>query len=128
MKTIKTAIIALLAFVSPNAWADVTDVTQSFANGNISKIETLLNSSVDVNILGSTNSNCDKYRAKNLINDFFRKNKPTNYTLTNKTEKGKSTLVVGKLYTNNGEFSLLLQTVKEGDKDVISQVKITQNH
>lgn len=126
MKTIKTTIIALLSLVCTNVWADVTEITQAFANGNISKIETLLNSNVDVNIQGSANNSCDKYKAKTLISDFFRRNRPTNYTLTNKTEKGKSTLIIGKLYTNSGEFSLLLQTIKEGSSETISQVKVTQ--
>ncbi|MBP5421021.1 MAG: DUF4783 domain-containing protein [Paludibacteraceae bacterium] len=110
-----------------NSMANPTEITQAFANGNISKLESYLNNNVDVMIENSASS-CDKNRAKSLLSDFFRKNRPTNYSLTNKTEKGKSAILLGKLYTSNGEFSLFILTQKDTNKDFIYQIKITKSN
>ncbi len=126
MNKIKLLAVSLLAFLSTfNLWANPTEITQAFASGNISKIESYLNSNVDITIDNASNS-CNRDRAKSILSDFFRKNRPSNYSLTNKTEKGKSAIVLGKLYTNGGEFSLFILTQKEANKDMIYQVKITK--
>ncbi|MCQ2209399.1 MAG: DUF4783 domain-containing protein [Paludibacteraceae bacterium] len=127
MKNIKVTLITLItSFISFNLHANSTEITQAFANGNISKIESYLNNNVDITI-EKASSSCDRDRAKSLLNDFFRRNRPTNYSLTNKTERGKSAIILGKLYTNSGEYTLFILTQKDSNKDLIYQVKITQD-
>ncbi|MBO4529267.1 MAG: DUF4783 domain-containing protein [Paludibacteraceae bacterium] len=126
MRNIKIAVLSLVtSFLGFSLHANPTEITQAFASGNISKIESYLNNSVDITIEKNSNS-CDRNHAKTLLNEFFRKNRPTNYSLTNKTEKGKSAIILGKLYTSSGEYTLFILTQKDSNKDLIYQVKITQ--
>jgi isocitrate dehydrogenase kinase/phosphatase len=107
-----------------SASANSNDISQAFAKGDVAKIYSYMNSSLELSIQNNSSS-CDKNRAKNLLEDFFRKNRPSNYSLMSKNEKGKSAVLLGKLYTNGGEYTLMILTQKENDKNLICQIKIT---
>lgn len=125
MKLFKRVIITLSALALSLTATAQTDITQAFAKGDITKIENYLGNQIEVNIQNSVNV-CNKSKAKDLLEDFFRKNRPSNYSQTLKTEKEKSGLYVGKLYTGNGVYNLFITTCKENSKHIIQQVKINK--
>lgn len=124
---IKISVLALLMHIgSMSIMADSTEISKAFAKGDMTKIGSYMGGNVDLTIQNSTNS-CDKNRARVLLEDFFRRNRPSNFMLTTKTEKGKSAMMFGKLYTNNGEYTLLILTQKDNNKEQIQQIKISSN-
>ena len=125
MSLLKRLLAVLLALGFSLTVSAQTDITQAFANGDISKIENFLGNQIEVNIQNAVNV-CNKSKAKTLLEDFFRKNRPSNYSQTLKTEKDKSGLYVGKLYTNNGVFNLFITTSKESSRHIIQQIKINK--
>lgn len=125
MKLLKTFLSVLIALGFSLTTYAQNDITQAFASGNISKIENFLGNQIEVSILNGSNV-CDKQKAKSLLEDFFRKHHPSNYSQTLKTEKDKSGLYVGKLYTNNGVFNLFITTTKESSRHIIQQIKINK--
>ena len=124
MNRIRLVVLLFLISVGMQLHANVNEITQAFARGDLSKIEGFLNNNVELTIENSSNS-CDKCRAKALLAEFFRKNRPSNYSLTNKTERGGAAIILGNLYTNTGEFTLFILTQKNMQKELIHQVKIT---
>lgn len=125
MRLVKSFMLTILLLGTSLTLSAQTNITQAFADGNMIQIENFLGNQIEINILNNV-SVCNKSKAKGVLEDFFRKNRPSNYTQTMKTEKEKSGLYVGKLYTNNGVFNLFITTTKETSKHLIQQIKINK--
>lgn len=99
------------------------DIVRAFSMGDVQRINSFLDSSVDWTIDRSGGSK-NKMQAQDALSSFFRKHRPSNFSVTHKTEKEKTSLMMGKLYTDSGTFQILILTRKEGSKESISQLKI----
>lgn len=99
------------------------DIVRAFSNGDMQQISSFLDSSVDLTIQnnGGTKS---RGQAQDAIVSFFRNHRPSNFSVTHKTEKEKSGLMMGMLYTSSGNFQVLILTKKDGFKEIIHQLKI----
>lgn len=108
--------VAMVAQANP-------DIVRAFSNGDMQQISSFLDSSVDLTIQnnGGTKS---RGQAQDAIASFFRNHRPSNFSVTHKTEKEKSGLMMGMLYTSSGNFQVLILTKKDGFKEIIHQLKI----
>lgn len=102
------------------------DIVRAFSVGDVQRINSFLDTSVDLTI---DRSDCVKSRmqAQDAISSFFRKHRPSNFAVTHKTEKEKTGLLMGKLYTDSGTFQVLILTTKSGSRESIRQLKIEQS-
>lgn len=123
MKNIKRII---LTFLFGTAMASVQanpDIVRSFSSGDVQRISSFLDNSVDLTI-DRAGGLKNKMQVQDEISSFFRKHRPTNFNVTHKTDKEKTGLMMGKLYTDSGIFQILILTKKEGAREFIRQLKI----
>lgn len=99
------------------------DIVRSFSSGDVQRISSFLDNSVDLTI-DRAGGLKNKMQVQDEISSFFRKHRPTNFNVTHKTDKEKTGLMMGKLYTDSGIFQILILTKKEGAREFIRQLKI----
>lgn len=99
------------------------DIIRAFSGGDVQRISSFLDSNVDLTIEHNGGQK-SKNQAQDAIASFFRNHRPSNFSVTQKIDKEKSGLLVGVLYTNSGNYQVLILTKKDGFKESIHQLKI----
>ena len=123
----KKRIVLILLFGAVMASVHANpDIVRAFSVGDVQRINSFLDASVDLTIERS-GSSTSKMQAQDAISSFFRKHRPSNFSVTHKTEKEKTGLLMGKLYTDSGTFQVLILTAKNGSRESIRQLKIEQS-
>jgi len=64
-----------------------------------------------------------------ILDEFFNKNKPSNFLITHKTERESSGFIMGKLYTDNGDYSIHILLRKSNSSNfLIYQLRIEKSN
>jgi hypothetical protein len=98
------------------------DVTTCFKTGKVATIEEHLGANCEINIDGEKSS-VSKMQAKLLLEGFFSKNTPVDFTISTSNTLAGSKYAVGKLSTSAGKFDVYI-TFDASDSNVINSIKI----
>lgn len=122
MKRIFFTLVLLLAFVSLFA-ADINHIATAFKNGNATLLKGSMDNEVEI-ILPSLNKKIPGNEAIKLLDNFFRKNKPTGFSVLHQADKKESGFCVGKLTVADKEFRVNITYRIENDEIIIQSIRI----
>jgi hypothetical protein len=116
IRNFKTILITIiLAAMSLISTAQIPDeIIMSLKTGNSVKLSGYFNQNVELVVLESENV-YSKSHAQQVINNFFKKNPPTKFTILHQGGKGDSNYAIGTLETQNGNFRVyfLIKTINQ---------------
>lgn len=116
IRNFKTILITIiLAAMSLISTAQIPDeIITSLKTGNSVKLSGYFNQNVELVVLESENV-YSKSHAQQVINNFFKKNPPTKFTIIHQGGKGDSNYAIGTLETQNGNFRVyfLIKTINQ---------------
>ena len=124
MKMIKLFLLSACFFIAiPMLTAQSVEVPSEIItalnNGNANQLSNYLNSNVELFIENKSDV-YSKSQAREIITDFFRKNRVTGFQLLHKGNKDAASFAIGTLKTNTGSFRLYVLT----RKNEIQQLRI----
>lgn len=122
MKRLLFTFAFVLSVLSLHA-ADITHISNAFKGGNASSLTAAMDSEVDLAIPGSTKK-CNGAEAVAALNNFFKANKPTDFSVLHHADKKENGFVVGKLPTAAKPFRVNITYRTEGDKVIIQSIRI----
>lgn len=103
-------------------------IKEAFRTGNSQTLTSIMISDAEASIADRTNVN-DRRVIKNILEDFFSKNRPTAFQITHKTEKDKSGFIMGKLHTDSGIYSIQILLRKSSPAEFsIYQLRIEKSN
>lgn len=100
MKRILMIMISLFSWICIQA-ADINSISNAFKSGNASTLSSSMDKEIDVAIPGSSKK-CDGKEAISLLNNFFSKNKPSNFTVVHHADKKENGFLVGNYPPERG--------------------------
>ena len=122
MKRILMLMIGLFSWICIQA-ADINTISNAFKNGNATTLSSSMDKEIDVAILG-TSKKCDSKEAISLLNNFFSKNKPSNFTVVHHADKKENGFLVGKLPAGTQEYRVNITYRTENNKAIIQSIRI----
>jgi hypothetical protein len=118
-------LICVCLLISFTSYAGIVeDLSACFRTGKVSSIEEHLSSNCEIDISGNK-STVNKMQAKLLLEGFFSRNSPTDFTITTSNTLAGSKYAVGKLSTMMGKFDVYI-TLDAMDSNVVTGIKISQ--
>ncbi|MFW5755564.1 MAG: DUF4783 domain-containing protein [Tangfeifania sp.] len=121
-----TFMVFLFAAIISNyaAQAQIPDeIISSLKNGNSKVLSGYFNQNVELVVLENDNV-YSKAQAQQIVNNFFSKHNPENFTVIHHGGKEGAKYVIGNLVTNNGNFRVYFLLKKSEEKDYIHQLRI----
>ncbi|MDR1880490.1 MAG: DUF4783 domain-containing protein [Tannerellaceae bacterium] len=104
--------------------ADITPISNALKNGDASTLAGCMDTEVDIDLPGVSRK-CGANDAVNLLNAFFRANKPVGgFSLLHHADKKESGFFVGKLPVEKGEFRVNITYRLDKNKAVIQSIRI----
>ena len=103
-------VLMITAFVAIAAQAhaqSTSDITNSFARGDGATLKKYLNSNVELVIQREDNV-YSKEQVSVIMNSFFKRNVPSQFTIVHQGMRDNSQFVIGNLQTNNGTYRIYL--------------------
>jgi hypothetical protein len=101
----------------------IAQISGAFKQGDASSILTAMDKVVEVTVLHSFKK-CDGKDAVAKLNEFFKANKPADFTVLHHADKKDNGFFVGKLSAKSGEFRVNITYRVEGDKAIIQSIRI----
>lgn len=93
--------------------------------GNAKMVAACFNDNIELVILDKENV-CSKEQGEMILNDFFSKNKPTDYKLT--FQGGSDSVYgIGKMQTAGGNYRIYFMLKTFGNKSLIVQLRIEKD-
>ena len=132
MKKLSLLIITFTLFFGVlSVFAQTKEVPQEIIsalnNGNATTLSAFFNNNVEL-VIENRNDVFSKQQASSIIADFFRRNSVNSFTVLHQGEKEASSFVIGTLRTSNGSFRVYVLTRKNGNNDVIQQLRIESSN
>lgn len=123
MKRLFLTLALVLSFVINGMAADITSISGAFKGGNASSLTASMDKEVDMALPGASKK-CNANDAVSMLNDFFGKNRPKDFTVVHHADKKDTGFFVGKLPTASGEFRVNITYRAEGNKAIIQSIRI----
>lgn len=121
-KYVLTLVLALIFTLSHAA--DITAITNSFKAGNAAALAAFVNKEeVDIAVPG-TFKKCPGSEAINILSEFFKANKVSDFKVAHQADKADSGFVVAKMPTSTKEFRVNITYRLENDKPIIQSIRI----
>lgn len=113
-----TALVSLFA-------EDLNDkITRNLKEGNAVELSSSFNNSIELSIMG-TEETYSRTQAQMILKDFFIKNKPRNFTITNKGVSDAATRFInGKLETSSGVFKVYILMKSSSGIFLITELRL----
>lgn len=122
MKRLFLTLALVLSFLSVMA-ADITLISSAFKGGNALSINSSMDVEVDMALPG-TSKKCTGNDAVTMLGEFFKRNKPSGFSVLHHADKKDSGFFVGKLPTSTGEYRVNITYRSEGNKAIIQSIRI----
>lgn len=126
----KWIFIAVMLILNMNLFAQEDEaklIANSFKTGNVQVISTYFSSSLDMTIIG-TEDVFSKAQATQILNQFFKSNKPTSFSVQHKgSSKSGDYYQIGTLSTNTGDYRVTFFLKKDNGIVFIKRLKIEDN-
>ena len=127
MKNLKFKFILLLfglLVLSPRLYSQVPDeIVISIQNGNVEKLASFFNQNVELVVQGYDDV-YSKSQAKQIVAEFFKRNKPKQFNLVRQGGKEGAPYVIGTLVTGNGTFRVSILLKNKENISYIHQLRI----
>ncbi len=125
MKSYIIALIIPFSLVSLDINLDA--IIQAIRNGDTKELSAYLNNTVDISIFDDEKT-YSKSQAIKVLNDFFAKNPPSNFTEIHKgTSRGQdSHYCIGNLDTKNNSYRVYIYLKKHGNRYLIEELSFDE--
>ena len=128
MKKILTSFgsVLLLLLLSNNLFSQIpVQIENGLKTGNAKMIASCFNDNVELVILDKENI-CSKEQGEMILNDFFSKNRPTDFKLTHQGGTD-SVYGIGKMQTANANFRIYFILKSFANKPLLVQLRIEKD-
>jgi len=120
-----TSLFIILSFT--NRLDVFDDISLAMKAGNARELSQYLSSRIELKIEDEEDS-YSRSQAQQLINEFFTKNNPTNFSIIHKGESTNgSKYAIGNLQTKNGKFRTYFFLKKSGDDYFIQELRFERD-
>ncbi|MFV0471294.1 MAG: DUF4783 domain-containing protein [Paludibacteraceae bacterium] len=132
MKTIKI-ILLLLVFngfvqmVSAQNTEVINNIAVALKNGDAGKLSSYFNENLQL-VVGNKNDIYSKQQSGGIIADFFKHNRVVGFDIVHKSNKEAASFIIGILNTAGGKYRVSILLRKNGNADVIQQLRIELNN
>ncbi len=128
MKNTKLKLVSLLfaffAFVAVSFAQQIPDgIVVSFQNGNDGSLAGFFNENVEL-VVETHDDVYSKSQAQQIVADFFKSNKPKQFTILHQGGKDGARYAIGTLITNTGTFRVYFLLKNKNNNAYIHQLKI----
>ena len=113
--------IAIFAF----AQSGIDDVISAMKSGNASGVTKYFDSYVDIT-MPDKSSNYSKSQGELILKDFFSNTGVKNFDVKHKGNNDNGDYCIGTLQTKNGSYRTTVYMRMKGGKQVIQDIRITQ--
>lgn len=132
MKTIKfISVSAMLLLAIAFSYAQnnevPSEIVAAIESGDAAKISSFLNNNVEL-VVENKNDVYSKQQATSIITEFFRNKKVISFQAIHKGNKDASSFMIGNLRTNSGVFRVYVLTRRNGNQNLIQQLRIEPNN
>jgi hypothetical protein len=118
--------LLLLLLVTLNGFCQIpAQIGTGLKSGNARMVASFFNENVELVILDKENV-CSKEQGEMILNDFFSKNKPTDYKLTHQGGTD-SVYGIGKMQTAGANFRIYFMLKSFANKPLIVQLRIEKD-
>lgn len=116
-------LFSLFAF-SPGTFAQIPDeIVLSIQNGNHEVLASYFNQNVEL-VVQTHDDVFSKSQAQQIVAEFFKANKPKQFTIIHQGGKDGARYAIGSLVTNTGTFRVYFLLKNNNDNSYIHQLRI----
>lgn len=125
----KATVILLLFLVSIHsfAWSQalIDEIDRTFNESNTAIIQPYFDGIVEISI-DDKNTSYSRSQAQMVLNDFFKKNKVKEFTLTNQGSSGNNIYYIGSMRTGSSKYLVYIYAKKNNkeNKEYIQELRI----
>lgn len=123
MKLINILTLTLFISISSSGQSIPEGLVNAMKMGNAKNLSEFFHQSLEMTIL-EKDYNSSKNQATRIMEDFFRKNPPIDFTISFEGAKEKSKYAIGNLKTKDQEFRINLFFLNKGDEKLIYYLSI----
>ena len=102
-------------------------VIVALKSGNAKSLSVFFNHHVELVVVGKSDV-YSKYQSQIILKNFFRQNKPTNFSLLQRGSNTKVSFAIGRLYTTKGKFKVYILGKGAGKNYKIHQFRIEKDY
>ena len=122
MKRILTLLALGFAITSFTYTVGIDDVVSAIKSGNASQVARYFDNTVEINLPDKSNS-YSKSQAEMVLKDFFNTNPVKGFEVIHKGENAGSQYCIGTMSTKNGSFRTTVFMKKNGDGQVLQELR-----
>lgn len=119
--------VGLLAFVTPSFAQIPGEIVLSIQNGNDEMLAKYFNQNVEL-VVQSHDDVFSKSQARQIVAEFFKANKPKQFTIIHQGGKEGARYAIGSLVTATGNFRVYFLLKNKEDNSYIHQLKIEKQN
>lgn len=119
--------LGLLAFVSPSFAQIPAEIVLSIQNGNDEMLAKYFNQNVEL-VVQSHDDVFSKSQARQIVAEFFKGNKPKQFSIIHQGGKEGARYAIGSLVTSTGNFRVYFLLKNKEDNSYIHQLKIEKQN
>lgn len=124
MKTLISVIFMICSMQIASAQHEISaDILNAISDGNATALSNYFNTNVEL-VVGSINDVYSKQQAAVIMQDFFRKNKVTSFTVLHKGTKESAAFSIGTMKTSLTTYRVYVLVRKVGTGQLIQQLRI----
>lgn len=112
--------------ISQNSSEVIKKASLALKTGNSQELSKYFTQTVELEIMGEENFYSIS-QAQILLNDFFEKNKPSNFIINHQGVKDTSSFAIGTLTIKTGNLRVSFFMKTENNETLIHQLRIEQN-
>ena len=115
--------LGLLGFVTPSFSQIPSEIVLSIQNGNDEMLAGYFNQNVEL-VVQSHDDVFSKSQARQIVAEFFKANKPKQFTIVHQGGKDGARYAIGNLVTNTGTFRVYFLLKNKENNSYIHQLRI----
>jgi len=131
MKNLKFKVVllflGLFVFVSPSFSQIQGEIVLSIQNGNDEMLAKYFNQNVEL-VVESHDDVFSKSQARQIVAEFFKANKPKQFTIIHQGGKDGARYAIGSLVTSTGNFRVYFLLKNKENNSYIHQLKIEKQN
>lgn len=118
-----TLTFVLFILQASAADADVTSISDAFVKGNVSLLENVLDTNIDIAIPQKSGKYTQQETAA-LMKEFFQQNQVSSFKVVHKADKNGKGFLVGKYFTDSKEFRVNITYTIKPENIYIQSIRI----
>lgn len=119
--------LGLLAFVTPSFAQIPGEIVLSIQNGNDEMLAKYFNQNVEL-VVQTHDDVFSKSQARQIVAEFFKANKPKQFTIIHQGGKEGARYAIGSLVTATGNFRVYFLLKNKEENSYIHQLKIEKQN